>query len=1561
MEDDVYHLLDELDHRGPARTHSQYPMLQPQFRPLPQPVSARDRYRAPRHHNEPVYDRVSDDELYEEESPFDSFDEELLQQPYVDRKTQADQGRARLSFTPKGSNTYTTGAGFQPQSAFHGGYSEMHNVGAQFAYNTIQSPEFSSDARPGLSSSPAFKASQRQADNPQLFTPDRPTMPQIYAEGPRATGIAQNRGTSTSRPHVPLRLTSKRHDLHHAPPIIQGIPLVSTMELPDRLQTIFPFPTFNAVQSKCFEKVYKSDNNFVLASPTGSGKTAILELAICRAINTNTTNQYKIIYQAPTKALCSERQRDWLNKFTPLGLSCVELTGDSDNSDLRNVQTANIIITTPEKWDLITRKWRDHEKLMKLVRLFLIDEVHILNEDRGATLETIVSRMKTIGTDVRFVALSATVPNFDDVATWLGKNAAEPHEAAGKENFGEEFRPVKLRKTVCGYSNGGNDWMFEKFLDSKLPEVISKYSERKPIMIFCCTRKATQTTAKVLTDWWISRSSRDRYWKAPPQPPQFQDRELRECVASGVAFHHAGLDLNDRLGVEKGFLEGDLNVICCTSTLAVGINLPCHFVIIKNTVTFGNGGLREYADLEIMQMLGRAGRPQFDDSAIAVIMTRHTKVRRYEMMVTGQELLESRLHLNLIDHLNAEIGLGTIRDLSSAREWIAGTFLHVRLKKNPSYYKLKGAKSGQGMDEQLDDICVRDITLLQDNDLVTSDEQFRCTHFGDAMTRHYVHFETMKTFINLRPKAQISEILSAIAQASEFEQIRFRAGEKNFYKNLNRSSAIRFAIPVNLASPAHKVSLMIQSVLGNANLTWDDEMQKHRSQYNMEITMIFKQASRLIRCIIDCQISLRDAVSINHALMLDRSLGARAWDDSPMQMKQIEDVGVVSIMKFISAGIRSIEDLECTEAHRIEAIMNRNPPFGMKILGRLKLFPKLRVSVHVQSSSITKTPDGVNVQVKVDVGFMNEKPPQRFNGKPVYVCVLAETSDGRMVHFARISGQKLDQGQDLIFPALLTGVDQFINCYAMCDEIAGTQREATIKPKIAPSMFSAPKLPEVITPLHRLQRPTPNMSKRRTENNDGGRKRSGGSDEFDDDGIDDDELVQAALGEVVFDHIENYANPTDALTRKNTNENASTKGKRGLKPVERRSEDDDHEARQLDNGKWACNHKCKDKNKCKHLCCRNGLENPPKKPMKRSDPTNKDPSHVGAKNTAEKERRTQTKLQLTVSKRKSSTIEEMDLTQQEKRKKIEYAISGPSDYRHLHLLHENVQKKDPPASISSIMHKKPAYHYAIGGGHNLSFMEEEAEKLRPVSSDYGDLEPDVFSTFDHSESSRAQMKHNNREHGINTGIDLVREVISSHSDAFGDDDSILGDVMVGLADSQNLQAANEDDDQGIAGTKELFSDMDYETNVREDEFPVQVGIEDPKAESPTLPNQMPSSSIVEVPVMPSEKRRSLFFGGTRSSTVGLNDCKTTKDLLGGLVLEEMKQAKEKLPKSRIPSREKAVDLEYNLEFDENDLKDLLESPDMDKTEARDVSVPDGFEDLEPWLLAEFGDIVELVD
>ena len=172
------------------------------------------------------------------------------------------------------------------------------------------------------------------------------------------------------------------------------------------------------------------------------------------------------------------------------------------------------------------------------------------------------------------------------------------------------------------------------------------------------------------------------------------------------------------------------------------------------------------------------------------------------------------------------------------------------------------------------------------------------------------------------------------------------------YKTINKSPWIRFPIPVNLELPAHKVSLLIQSVLGGADISWDGESAKHRVQYNTEAVMVFKQINRLIRCIIDCQIYAGDSVGINNALIIERSLAARVWDDSPLQMKQIDTLGVVGCRKLAQAGIRSLEELECTDAHRIEHLLGRNPPYGLKILEKLKAFPKLRVSLQLQPSEV---------------------------------------------------------------------------------------------------------------------------------------------------------------------------------------------------------------------------------------------------------------------------------------------------------------------------------------------------------------------------------------------------------------------------------------------------------------------------------------------------------------------------------------------------------------------------------------------------------------------------------
>jgi ATP-dependent DNA helicase HFM1/MER3 len=197
----------------------------------------------------------------------------------------------------------------------------------------------------------------------------------------------------------------------------------------------------------------------------------------------------------------------------------------------------------------------------------------------------------------------------------------------------------------------------------------------------------------------------------------------------------------------------------------MGVNLPCHLVVLKGTVGFQDGQLVEYSDLEVMQMLGRAGRPQFDDSAIAVIMTRSDKSEKYKKMISGQDVLESTLHLNLIEHLNSEISLGSIKNLYGAKQWISGTFLNVRMRQNPKYYKIDGTNPDGDADKRLEEVCERDLKLLQESNLVTDAERFSCSEYGEAMSRYMIQFDTMKLLLSIPPQAKTEQIVSDLAES----------------------------------------------------------------------------------------------------------------------------------------------------------------------------------------------------------------------------------------------------------------------------------------------------------------------------------------------------------------------------------------------------------------------------------------------------------------------------------------------------------------------------------------------------------------------------------------------------------------------------------------------------------------------------------------------------------------------------------------------------------------------------------------------------------------------------
>lgn len=135
---------------------------------------------------------------------------------------------------------------------------------------------------------------------------------------------------------------------------------------------------------------------------------------------------------APTKALCNEVFKMWQEKFAAFDVRVGLVTGDSDPNEMTNLndlQPYQLIVTTPEKWDAMTRKWNDYPNIANAIRLMLIDEIQLLGDLwRGATLEAIVARAKSFphGDQIRFVSVSASLPNIQDIAKWLAGAEQQP-------------------------------------------------------------------------------------------------------------------------------------------------------------------------------------------------------------------------------------------------------------------------------------------------------------------------------------------------------------------------------------------------------------------------------------------------------------------------------------------------------------------------------------------------------------------------------------------------------------------------------------------------------------------------------------------------------------------------------------------------------------------------------------------------------------------------------------------------------------------------------------------------------------------------------------------------------------------------------------------------------------------------------------------------------------------------------------------------------------------------------------------------------------------------------
>lgn len=731
-------------------------------------------------------------------------------------------------------------------------------------------------------------------------------------------------------------------------------------------RTFKGYKSLNRMQSLVYPVAYNASENMLICAPTGAGKTDAAMLTVLNTVAKNIipnpienpgatdftvmAEDFKIIYVAPMKALAAEVTEKLGKRLAWLGIKARELTGDMHLTKAEILDT-QIIVTTPEKWDVVTRKSTGDTELVQKVRLLIIDEVHMLHDERGAVLESLVARtqrqVESTQSLIRIVGLSATLPNYIDVADFLRVN-----KMAGLFYFDASFRPVPLEQHFVGAKGKPGTARSRENLDKvAFNRVVEMLKRGHQIMVFVHSRKDTVKTARRLYDMAMEEQCTDlfdptdhpHYDLAVRDMKQSKAKELRELLGKGMGTHHAGMQRSDRNLIERLFADGVIRVLCCTATLAWGVNLPAAAVLIKGTQVYNaqEGKFTDLGILDVLQIFGRAGRPQFQDTGIGFICTTHNRLDHYMQAVTEQQPIESRFSSKLVDNLNAEISLGTVTTVSEAVQWLGYSYLFVRMQKSPLMYGIEWAeiRDDPQLVQRRRKLIIDAARVLQKSQMIVfneTTEDLRAKDVGRIASQFYVQQSSIEIFNTMmRPRSTDADALAMVSLSGEFDQIQSRDTEEKELSALQENGFVITEVKGGYATPSGKTNYLLQAHISRARL--EDFTLVSDTNY------ITQNASRIARALFMIALNRRWGYQCLVLLSLCQSIEHRCWSiEHPLHQFDLPQ----PVLRSLDDKFPSIETLRDMDSSEIGDMVH-NKKMGNVISKLLSNFPTLQIESEI--------------------------------------------------------------------------------------------------------------------------------------------------------------------------------------------------------------------------------------------------------------------------------------------------------------------------------------------------------------------------------------------------------------------------------------------------------------------------------------------------------------------------------------------------------------------------------------------------------------------------------------